>query len=197
MSITPVPTFPFLILFAAISIAAMACLIKFRSLRNFRKKRNIAVYAIVLLLLGLIGYQVYDWSLGSPLITNRVSLTNNKFQAEKIIELSMTSQNLCNRELTFNLTVSGVNASLTMGNQEDYVQVDSSTIKIPFHFNRGSIDSDQIKTVLFTINKDCTGFKIDLSSPVTTTGGQCRVEGSWDATTSSYTVWTVQAPALA
>jgi hypothetical protein len=186
----------FLFLFTIISVVAVSCLIKFRSLRNFRKKQNLLVYSVVLLLLGLIAYQTNDLSLGSPLVTNRVSLTNNKFQAEKISQLTVTCENLCNRELTCNLTVTAVNVSLTMANQENYVQVDNSTIDIPLHFNIGSIHNEQTKTVLFTIKKDSANFQITLDSPIMTTGGQCRVEGSWDANTSSYMVWVVQAPAI-
>jgi hypothetical protein len=196
MVISPYPILPFLFLFVIISVVAVACLIKFPSLRNYRKKQNVIVYSIVILLLGLIAFQVYDWSLGSPIITNRVSLTNNKFQAGQMIALSITSENLCNRELTFDLTVSCVNASLSPGDLGRFIQVDNSTVKIPFHFNAGSVNDQKAETILFTINKDSPSFRINFDSPITTTGGQCTVEGSWDATTSSYSVWAVQAPAI-
>ncbi len=118
-------------------VAIAVCFYRFPSLRSIRKPRNLLVYLVMLLLLGSVAYQVYDAFLGVSVVTydaNTLSFADNEFVAGQVFELEVFCENLGMRETSFYLTLTSTNASLTVGSQQNYIQVNNTAIKIPFHF---------------------------------------------------------------
>jgi hypothetical protein len=192
---TPVP---FIALFLVIVVVAAACFFKFPSLRVIRKKRNWVAYLIVPLLLGLVVYEAYDTSLGTPTIVSTVDLGNQHFPAGQVGTFSVTCENFCSRELTYNMTVTGINASLSTGNQQEYIQINNTTVGIPFHFNANNLHEKATKTVFFTPNSNGDDIQVWLDYPLISTGSNIHIiQGTWNAATNTYTMEAVYGPSLA
>jgi hypothetical protein len=181
-------------------LAAIAvCFYKFPSLRSIRKPRNLLVYLIMLLLLGSVAYQVYDAFLGVSVVTydaNTLSFADNEFVAGQIFELEVFCENLGIRETSFYLTLTSTNASLTVGSQHNYIQVNNTAIKIPFHFAAASIHAKEAKSISVIIDGSASGFQIDFDSPIIATGGVIGVKGQWNQTANGYAVTTKLGPCV-
>jgi hypothetical protein len=199
LSIAHVSPFPFIILLAVMLVAIAVCFYRFPSLRSIRKPRNLLVYLIMLLLLGSVAYQVYDAFLGVSVVTydaNTLSFADNEFVAGQVFELEVFCENLGMRETTFYLTLTSTNASLTVGSQQNYIQVNNTAIKIPFHFASASMHAKERKSVSVTIDGSASGFQIDFDSSVIATGGVNGVKGQWNQTANGYAVTTKLGPCV-
>lgn len=196
MSIAHISPFPYILLFMVILSVAALCYYKFPSLRTYRKKKNLLVLPILIILLGLVAYQAYDASLGPAVVSYKVNVDNNQLLAGQINQLEISCENLGLRELTFYMTLKGVNASLMIGNQHDYLQVNNSTIQIPFHFNAFSIHAKETKPALFAIDERSTGFIVDFNCPITATGSTNNLDGVWNDTTNSYMLRIIPGPSI-
>lgn len=146
--------------------------------------------------MGSIAYQAYDSSLGISLVTFDVSFANNKFVAGQIFEFDVICENLGIRETTFYLTLTGRNASLMVGSQQNYIQINETVFKIPFHFPAASLHAKETKPVSVTIDSSASGFQLDFDSSVIATGGVMGVQGKWNETTNGYVVNTRLGPCV-
>jgi hypothetical protein len=196
MSIAHVSPFPYIILLAIMLVAVAVCFYKFPSLRSIRKPRNLMIYLVILLLLGSVVYQVYDAFLGVSVVTYDVSINDNEFVASRAFELEVVCENLGVRETSFYLTLTSINASLTAGNQQNYIKINNTAIKIPFHFNTASIHVRETKPVLVTIDESVSDFGLDFKSSVITTGGIMGIEGQLNETTNDYAMWAKPGPCV-
>ena len=177
-------------------VAVAVVFYKFPSLRSIRKPRNLLVYLFMLLLLGSVAYQAYDAFLGVSVVTYDVSFADNEFVAGQVLEFNVTCENLGIRETTFYLTLTSTNASLVVGSQQNYIQVNDTAIKIPFHFAAASIHAKETKPVSVTTDVSAISFQLDFKSPIVATGGVIGVQGQWNETTNGYTVWAKPGPCV-
>jgi hypothetical protein len=180
-------------------VAIAVCFYRFPSLRSIRKPRNLLVYLVMLLLLGSVAYQVYDAFLGVSVVTydaNTLSFADNEFVAGQVFELEVFCENLGMRETSFYLTLTSTNASLMVGSQQNYIQVNNTALKIPFHFAAASIHAKETKPVLVTIDRSASGFQIDFDSSIIVTGGVIGVQGQWNQTANGYAVTTKLGPCV-
>ena len=152
---------PYIVLFVIITVVALACLVKFSSLRKYRKKRNLLVYGVVALLLSLTGYQsvnvAYQASMGTMMITYDVEFHRAPLYAGQTSQFTVSCEVLGRQETSFYLVLNGENASLTADTQE-YVQMNGTAIKIPFTLN--SPHQEVTKIVHFKINENVTSCRI-------------------------------------
>jgi hypothetical protein len=150
----------------------------------------------MLLLLGVVAYQAYDASLGISIVTYNVNFADNEIVADQTFKLDIVCENLGIRETSFYLILTSTNASLTVGNQQDYIQINDTALKIPFNFVAASIHTKETKSVLVNIDETASNFRLDFKSPVIATGGVIGVEGQWNEITSGYKAWTRPGPCV-
>jgi hypothetical protein len=196
MSIAYFSPVSFILLFVFVLAIVAICFYRFPSLRTYRNRKNLLIYPLVLLLLGSIVFLAYDTSLGTNIVTYNVDIDNNQFKAGQVNQLYVTCENLGNRDYSFYLTIKGTNASLTVDNQRDYVQVSDVEIKIPFHFNAFSIHSKETKPILFTIDKNTPAFVLNFDCSVTATGAIAEVHGLRNTTANTYSLWNIPGPSI-
>ncbi len=175
MSIAYVLLFPYIVLFAVISVTLalapmsiidlrsyaipyilllvvclfvfLVCLVKIPSLRVYRQKRNLLVYTMLVLVLGLIAYRAYDISLGPNYISFEIKKTQTPIYAGKENQFSVTCYSDGVKEAKFYMILKSANATLQVGDQQGYIKVNDTAIKIPFALH-GS--EEQTKPVYFT-----------------------------------------------
>jgi hypothetical protein len=150
----------------------------------------------MLLLLGSVVYQVYDASLGVSIVTYGVSFGDDEFVAGQEFEFEVFCENLGIRETSFYLTLTCINASFTIGSQQNYFQVNNSALQIPFHFVPASYHAKETKLISVIIDGSASGFQIDFESPVIATGGVIAVQGQWSETANCYSVTTKLGPCV-
>ena len=145
---------PCIFLIVLCSIIILLCFVKFKSLRNIRRRRNWGIYAS-LILLGLLFYQAYDVSLGP----NDVYFSLQKPQTpvydghENQFSITCSSGGL--KQVDFYMVIRSDNATLSTKDQQGYIQVNATAIKIPFNF-QGS--GTQTKSVYFTADANVSSF---------------------------------------
>ena len=94
------------------------------------------------------------------------------------------------RTASFNLILKSVNASFTPNTQQNYVQVNSTIIKVPFSFPQGGRET---KPVQFTIDENVSAFAFYTSTDMGNGDAYfsayfaLQAESVWDSKTSSFT----------
>jgi hypothetical protein len=182
--------FPYIILIVVSLAIVCMFFLKFPSLRVYRKKRNLLVYSVLVLVLSLLAYQSYELFLGPTLISYSLDNGEKQFYTGRVNTFSISSSNRGMRTASFTLTIKSANASFTLYSQQTYPQSNSTTIKIPFSFPQ---DGTEVKLVQFTIDENVTGFAFYPSiepqkdNPLVTTYTR-QADGEWNGATSSYTL---------
>ena len=189
--------FPYITLAVVCIIVSILLFLKVPSLRKIRQKRNLIVYAALVLILGLTVYQAYDISLGPKVISYNVAKSEKEFYAGQVNKLNISCESLCMRETSFYLVLKSVNSSLVVENQQNYIQLNSTAIKIPFTLS--SLHEIQSKVVFFTIDKNVANFEFypnveRLKDFPIVTGSTSQVQCAWNSTTSSYIVDIIPGP---
>lgn len=168
-------------------------ILKFKSIRSFRNKCSLIVYAVVALVGVLLVFLAYDAGLGPTHISYDFAFASNNFSPEELNQFNVTSSNRGIRPASYNLVLHSINASFSEENSPTYCKVDNSTIKIPFTFSEAK-QASLSKPVLFTINSDVSGFLVDVSLE---SGGYSNVLVitctssmlcSYNSTLNSYTI---------
>ena len=154
---SPIPYIAALILFTILLIVLVA---KFPTLRNLRKKQTLLTYAVAVLIFGLLVFQTYDAALGPSVFTSRIEPNDRGYNSKELNQFNISVTNLGLRTARFYLTLSSVNASLVAQNQPDYIQVNSTTLKIPFSIP-GSFQYQVKKPVFFVIDENVTSFSVN------------------------------------
>jgi len=182
-------------LFVALIIVTI-CFLKFKSLRKFRRKRNILLYVILALTLSAFAYKTYDEFLGPTIVT--FSLASEPFFANRVNPIEVTVENLGMRQKSFFLVLKSINATLT-ANSPDIIQLNNTSIKIPFNLH--SVHEEMTKTVHFQMDDNVTGCSFYPSiertnhSPIVT-GGTYRAESVWNSRTGRYTLNLIMGPVI-
>jgi hypothetical protein len=169
----------------------LALLLKFPSLRKYRKKRNLVLYAVAGLVLVLTGYHAYDLSLGPTYVSYGIADTSKQFYAIEVNQLDVFSNTHRVDKASFYVDLRAVNASFEVNNDPNDLRVNSTLIKIPFTFQESS---SQTKPVLFTMNGNVSSFEFHLAveeqkdSTIHVTSWMSEVYCAWDSTKQSYSI---------
>lgn len=173
-----------------LSVIVVFCFFKFPSLRKYRKKSNLAIYALVALMLGFLAYESYDLHLG-PAVVSYMADDEQQFYAGAVNQFIVSCKSSGLRPISFYLVVKSENASLLANDQQGYVQVNSTEIRIPF--NLPSKNAEDSKPVQFTIDENATGFALHPNIEPQTgrfidviSGFQAY--GVWNSISNSYTL---------
>ncbi len=157
MAIAMPSPIPYIILFSVIVIITIACFAMISSLRKYRSRKNLVVYGVVALMLGLTAYLAvnvaYEASMGPMMVTYDLNHRGTPFYAGQTSQFTVTCETYGRRETSFYLVLNGENASIAADNQE-YIQMNDTAIKIPFTLN--NIHQEAVKTVYFKINENAS-----------------------------------------
>jgi hypothetical protein len=183
--------FPYIAILLGVIIAVAALLIVFPSLRKYRRKRNVLIYTVILLVVALLIFQIQDVpkralvSYGFAGDTECYNQTGN--------QLVVSCQNHGDRSASFYLVLTGFNASLQVKTQQDYVQTNSTTVKVPFSLQESGLSmSTDSKPVFFTIDENVTEFSFSLwvethdYSRLVVSSGDYFIQFVWNATENCY-----------
>jgi len=174
------------------------CFIKIRSLRNIHKKRNWLFYAAIVLIVVVAAYAAYEDSLGPAIVSYRTADGQNYFYPDRVNQLTVTCSNLGMRATSFNLIVKAVNASMMVEGQ-DYVQVNSTTVKIPFSFQFQK--ETQNRPIKFMIDQNVTAFDFHFDieyqkgSPIAT-NFYSQLHCEWNSNRNRYEATPIYTPTI-
>ncbi len=110
------------------------------------------------MLLSGTAFEAYDASLGPAIVTYSFDAPEGNFHAGRTNQFNIVCTSLGQRQTSFDLIVKAINVSLFVLSEQDYIQVNSTTIKIPFALN--GLRQTQSKLVQFTIDQNVTAFEL-------------------------------------
>jgi hypothetical protein len=183
---------PYIIAFIVCLMVFSALILGVSSLRN-RRKRNIAVYAVMVLVLGLLAFQAHDVALGPTYVNYDFKFSKSAFYPDVVNQFNITSGSSGVRTANYFVVLNSVNASFTDSNAPDYIRVSNTTIKIPFSFNELK-EASASKPVLFEISQNVTGFVVDVDfepqegSKIAVTSWTSMMTCSYNSTLNCYTI---------
>jgi|WetSurMetagenome_2_1015567.scaffolds.fasta_scaffold01496_1 hypothetical protein len=179
---------PYYFAIFAVLIVLLVLLVARPSLRKYTKKRNIALYFVFILILGSLFFQIDNVS-RRALVSYEMDWKYNKAYSESVNEVVWSCSNYHgSRSADFYLVVSGVNVSFVVQNQDDYVLLSSTVVKVPFSIWGNS----ENKSIFYTVNSNVTRFSF--SSSIENRGwggidvslGMASVTFVWNATDNCY-----------
>jgi hypothetical protein len=193
VSITYPSPFPYIIMLSVFLVIIAVCFFKIPSLRAYRRKRNLLIYAALLLIISLTAYQACDLFLGPAWVSYSIDDGWKQFYPRRINTFTVSSSNMGMRTASFNLIIKSVNASFVVDSQQYFGHGNGTEIKVPFSFPQGGTDT---KTVHFTIDENVTSFSFDISveGQVFVTSYTMQANGEWNSKTDSYTLNVVPGP---
>ena len=122
---------PYIVVLVICFILLMVLAAKFPTLRNLHKKRTRLTYIITTLVFGLLIFQIYDTALGPALVQCRIE-PSGEYTVGTVNQFNVTATSFGRRTVDVYLVLNSVNASLQTQNQPDYIQVNGTTLKVPF-----------------------------------------------------------------
>ena len=180
---------PYIILIIILAIFALALFMKFPSLRNYRKKRNIVVYPVLLLIFALLAFQAYDVS-SVALVGYRVESHFN-FDPEATKHIGVTCSIQGAKSCSFHLILKSFNASFPTLTEQNYVHISDTAVKVPFTISGLFSPTEVTKYVFFEIDENVTGFSFSIlpeswSSMALFVSGQPSVSYVWNETENCF-----------
>lgn len=182
---------PYTIALSVVILAFVALLIFLPSMRKYRRKRNIIVYAVALLIIALLIFQINESFNSTRALVSYSFDADLKYYYGTANQFAIICSNFGDKSASFYINCSVVNASL-QANHQDYIQVDSSTVKIPFFLEEGGLPlSEDKKYVSFSIDENATGFEFslwpdELSSSVIVASGTYDIYYTWNTTENCF-----------
>jgi hypothetical protein len=147
--------YPYLMLLSICLIVLALVFWRYPSFRRYRRRRNLAIYFGLALVFSLIAYQAYKVSLDPTFISFEIEKTQTPIYSGQQNHFSLTCYSNGVKEASFYMTFKSANATLQANGEQDYVQVNSTTLKIPFAFHG---NGEQTKLVYFTADSNVTSF---------------------------------------
>jgi hypothetical protein len=138
---------PYIILITVCLVVFVGCLVGVPSLRSYRRKRNIAIYAIFMIVMGLVAFQAYNSSVGPNYISFSILKTQTPIFTGQQVSYGVTCHCDGVKDANFYMVIKSANATLNAADQQGYIQVNGTCIKVPFSFHGGG---DQTKPIYFT-----------------------------------------------
>lgn len=186
MSVANLYFIPCIFLIVLSSIIILLCFVKFKSLRNIRRRRNWAIYAS-LVLLGLVFYQAYYASLGPNSVYFSLQKPQTPVYSGHENQFSITCSSGGLNKADFYMVLRSDNATLSTKDQPGYIQVNATAIKIPFNFQGGGT---QTKTVYFTADTNVSSFSfyptVERNSPIIIWVFLNEIRSTYDPGTRGY-----------
>jgi len=189
----PSPT-PYILLFVAVLIIAIILLVKFPSLRLYRKARNILFYSLVAATLVLTLFQAYE----APRRTvYEYYITDNSptYYPGRTNQFNLTCDYLSIKQASFYLVVNSVNVSFPTQPQNSVsFQFNSTALKVLFTVSDGTpLRTEDTRDILFSINENVTGFSFTVhpdtvTSTVFPAGGRYGMDYAWNGTKNCYEI---------
>lgn len=194
MSVANLYFVPLCFLLVVISIVIISCFLKFGSLRNYRRKQNWLIYAIILLTVGLLAFQINEQLLGAPMV--HIGFEAKPFYANQLSSFEVTVESLSRRETSFNLIIAAVNASL-IADSQGCIQVNATAIKIPIQHR--VIHEEVDAKVFFRMDENVSGcaFNTEIEPVKSRPFVSNSLEGAisiWDNNTHRYTLKGIYGP---
>lgn len=155
------------------------------------------IYAAVALVLVLLVFQIDNVSRRAN-VSYVLDTSFNKAYLGEVNQIVMYCQNYGDRAASFYLVLSSVNASFQVQTQQNYIQVNSKTVKVPFLLQEHWFSmSAKSKPVFFTVDENVTGFSFSGSLEPQGYGGLDVSSGFtsatfvWSGTENCYVLGTV------
>ena len=189
-------TIGYLIIFAFYTFGFLLVLLLIPSLRKYRRKRNLVIYAVAGIILSSLLLQAYEVSLRSPLFTVGIADSSDiqTLKADQVSQLNFTCTTYGGgKTASFYLVFTGVNISFT-DKQQGYVLTNSTTIKIPFTASQPKdLIVEQVRSVFFQIDENVTGFQLHpkieaINGQVMLGSGIWEIRGIFNSTERGYTM---------
>jgi hypothetical protein len=179
---------PYIMLLTVCLLVFIGCLVGVRSLRVYRRKRNIAVYAVFIVAFVSIAYLTYGASLGPNYVSFSIAKAQTPIYPGQQNSFSITCHSDGAKDANFYMIILSENASLTTAGQQGYIQVNQTCIKIPFSFHGAG---EQTKPVYFTAqaNTDSLEFRPRVergSGDYVVSVYLSEIQCNWDTATHSY-----------
>jgi hypothetical protein len=182
-------TYPYYLMLLGFIISFGALVAIFPSLRKYRRKRNIAVYAAALFVVSLLIFQIDN--VGRWAMVNISFNGSPQYFPEEIGQLNVGAESWGEREANFNVVINCVNASFQP--EQNFIHVNDTAVKVPFLLQtHGLPRSADSRSVSFAIDEGVAGFSFDVSSEQQGTGrlvvGSCDyfLSYAWNGTQNSY-----------
>jgi hypothetical protein len=180
---------PYVILIIILAIFALASFMKFPSLRNYHRKRNVVVYSATLLIFALMVFQAYDAS-SVALVGYRVE-SHFRFDLEAAKNIGVTCSSRNAKSCNFYLVLKSVNASFPTLTELNYLHISDRAVKVPFTISGLFSPTEVTKYVFFEIDKNVTGFSFSIlpdswSSKCLFVSGQPSVSYVWNGTENCF-----------
>lgn len=190
MSVANLYFIPCIFLIIITSIIILLCFVKFKSLWNYRRRRNWTIY-VLLVLLGLLFYQAYYASLGPNDVYFSLEKPQTPIYSGHENQFSITCRSGGLNRADFYLVINSDNATLNADGHHGYIQVNATTIKVPFSFQSGGV---QTKLVYFTVDANVSSFtfyptveRIN-SSPIIVWVLLNEIRGNYNPATHAYLI---------
>ena len=152
---------PYGILIIIVAFVALALFWWFPSLRNYRRKRSLIFYTVLFLALILLIFQAYN-AASRAFISYGVE-SDVRFYPETANQLNLTCSNRGSRSCSFYMVIRSVNASFPAQAQPNYVQVNSTSVKVHFTLSESWFSPSEATDSLFlNIDKNVTGFSFTI-----------------------------------
>ena len=190
--------FPYAAALTIFALIVLTLLFKFPALRQYRKKRNLLIYGAIALVAVLLVFQAHEVAIGPTHISYMFDCGADEFSSGHANQFNVTCQNSGFRTANFHIVLQSVNASFTAQNPQDYLQVNSTTLKIPFSFQELT-SATESKPVFFEIDQNATGFAF--SACVEAQSGSSLIvitcmptlAGCWNSTSNCYMIdnWSI------
>jgi hypothetical protein len=181
--------YPYIMLLVICLIIVIVAFWKYPPLRVYRRKHNLLVYAVLILIISLIAHQAYDVFLGPNYVSFGLEKTQTPIYAGQENQFGVTCYSNGGKEVHFYMVIQSANATLQVGGLQDYIQLNDTAIMIPFSFH-GS--GEQTKLVHFTADTNVSGlafypsFKRQNDSQVLVTSYLTEIQCNWDSATNSF-----------
>ena len=140
----------------------------------------------------LIAFQAHDSALGPTHVSFGFDVGSNEFYPVEANHFNISSANSGLRTTSFFIVLKSVNASFVVENQQNYVQVNRTMVKIPFTFQELGRASES-KPVFFTIDENVTSFLFKADIEIqrqlhTSRWCMFSMNCTWNSTKNSYTI---------
>ena len=183
--------FPYIVMLLGVIIAIAALLIVFPSLRKYRRKRNILIYLAAALVIVLLVFQIDNVSRRA--VVSYAFAGDPKYYDREGNQLIIQCQNHGDRAASFYLVLSSINATLQVETQQNCIQTNSRTVKIPFLLQESWLStSANSRPVFFTIEENVTSFSFSMSleaqdySSLVVASGDTDETFVWNGTENGY-----------
>lgn len=185
MAIAYISPVPYIILIVVCLAIVSVCFFKFPSFRIIRRKRNLLIYSVLAFIFGLIAFQAYDVSLGPALVSFSIDNGGNQFYSGQVNQLNISCSSHGIREANFYLVLKSINGSLIVDSEQNYIQLNSIEIKIPFTLKAWETETKPVKLIN---DKNVSSFEFYayIDGRVTVTSSTAKVQGLWNWTTNSF-----------